>query len=202
MCSSETKTPAPPTATKPTKATQACPKCCCCVNSVSIGNVRFTAATPLPIPSASWTLYNGHAFDFTIQMGFCNGATGTADCTLEWWEKVNAGGIPGAPLNAWTDMYAQFTTSPTFAPWKNRTVPCPGGGSLTVMIVDVPQLGAQPGLTMTRNLEFRLVVRSGAGCTCTHTSATATATQVLTMVNGNLVTASCSFTIGPTSTTP
>jgi hypothetical protein len=55
---------------------------------------------------------------------------------------------------------------------------------------------------MTRTLEFRLVVKSGTGCTCGHTSATATATQVLQMVNGSLVTAGTSFTIGPSSTTP
>ena len=46
--------------------------------------------------------------------------------------------------DTWTDMYSLFPTSVTFGPWNSRTVPCPGGGALTVTIVDIPSLGALP----------------------------------------------------------
>ncbi|WNG26238.1 hypothetical protein F0U62_21070 [Cystobacter fuscus] len=169
---------------------------------MSIGNVRFVGGTPQFIPQANYLMANGHVFDFTIQMSFCSSSGGSADCILEWWEKINIPAVPGHAPNTWTDMYAHYSTSPTFDPWRNRTIPCPSGGNLTVVIVDIPSLGTAPGITQTRTLEFRLTVRSGAGCTCNHTSATATATQVLTMVNGQLVASSSSFTIGAVTTTP
>jgi hypothetical protein len=197
MSCCDSKQSSPPKATHASQPVASCSKCCCCVTSVSIGNKRDLGPT-LVFLGGGWVA-NGHAFDFTIQMSFCTGTSGSSDCKLEWWEKVNAMGIPGAPTNTWTDMYAGFSTSPTFEPWNTRTVPCPDGGSRTVVIVDVPGLGVQPGVTVTRTLEFRLVVKSGSGCACGLTSATATAKQVLTMVNGTLVAAS--FDIGPSSTT-
>ena len=171
------------------------PKCCGCVTSVAIQNVRSFGHTPQSI-GGGWVA-NGHAFDFVIQMSFVAGTNGRSDCVLEWWEKVNVPAVPGHPPNTWTDMYANFSTSPTFDPWNNRTIPCPGGGNLTVTIVDPPGLGHAPGVTQTRTLEFRLVVKSGAGCGCSKTSATATAKQVLVMVNGTLDTSASSFTVGP-----
>lgn len=169
-----------------------CPKCCCCVTSATIGNVRPLGATPQFV-GGGWVA-NGHAFDFTIVMSFAAGSSGISDCTFEWWEKVNVPAVAGHPANTWTDMFALVPTSPTFNPWNNRTIPCPGGGSLTVTIVDVPSLGSQPGQTVTRTLEFKLVAKSGSGCGCGKSSATATAKQVLQMVNGSLVAAGTSFT--------
>jgi hypothetical protein len=190
-------------AAPPTSPVQTCPKCNCCVTSVSIGNVRsFSGTTGFTEPNIGITLNNGHAFDFVMNFAFAAGTSGTSDCTFEWWEKVNLPALTGHAPNTWTDMFAGFPTSPTFNPWTNRVIPCPGGGNLTVTITDPPSLGNAPGRTLTRTLEFRLVAKSGSGCPCAKTSATATATQVLVMVNGVLDTAASSFTIGASSTTP
>jgi hypothetical protein len=183
---------------------QPCPaKCCCCVTNAVIENVRSFGAggflDPTPPPM---TMYNGHAFDFRIEMTFAAGASGTSDCVLEWWEKTNRPYVAVMQQNTWTDMYSTYAQSPTLGPWVNRTVPCPGGGSLTVVILDPPSLGNAPGRTLTRTLEFRLVAKSGSGCSCAKTSATATATQVLVMVNGVLDASASSFTIGASSSTP
>lgn len=172
-----------------------CPQCCGCVSSAAIGNVQ--SFTVPPIDRGGATVANGHSFDFVIQMAFTAGGGGgaAADCTLEWWERVDLPAVPGHAPNTWTDMFALVPTSPTFNPWTGRVVPCPTGGNLTVTIVDIPSLGTPPGVTQTRTLEFRLVVNSGAGCTCAHTSATARARQALQMVNGSIVAAGTSFTI-------
>jgi hypothetical protein len=138
---------------------------------------------------------NGHSFDFVIQMTFTGGTGGSADCTFEWWEKVDVPAISGHSANTWTDMFVLAPTSPTFDPWNNRVVPCPAGGNLTVTIVDVPSLGAPPGSTQTRTLDFRLMVKSGGGCGCANGCLMAKARQILTMVNGSLVASDCSFEI-------
>lgn len=191
-------------AATPTNSTGTnCPPCCCCVTSVSIGNVRsYSGTTGFVSPNTGSTLYNGHAFDFAMNFSFAAGASGSSDCTCEWWEKVNLPAISGHQAGRWTEMLALAPGSPTFGPWANRVAPCPGGGNLTVTITDPPSLGNAPGRTLTRTLEFRLVARSGGGCGCGTASATATATQVLVMINGALDTSASSFTIGPSSTTP
>ena len=189
-------------ATKCADPRKPCPKCCCCVTSVAIENVTFFAAAGIISPNTGSRLNNGHIFDYRIEMTFAAGSQGTSDCTLEWWEKVNIPAIPGHQPNVWTDMYSLYSQSPTLSPWTNRSIPCPGGGPLTIVIRDPPSLGNAPGRTLTRTLEFRLVVKSGSGCGCAVTSATATATQVLVMVNGTLDGSASSFTIGPSSQTP
>lgn len=198
MC--KPKSPREPTPTPSPAAAQPCPKCCCCVKSVSISNVQLFTVPP-SVRGGAWVA-NGHQFDLTIQMDFCGGATGTSDCTLEWWESTNDPYYGNLPTTKGTDMYATLPTSGTFNPWNNRTPPCPGGGTLSVVIVDIPSLGNPPGVTKKRTLKFRIVVRSGTGCTCNLTSVTVTATQVLQMVNGTLVTGASSFKIGPSSQTP
>ncbi len=184
--------------------TTPCPQCRCCVTSVSIGNVRsFSGSTGFVSPNTGSTLYNGHAFDFVMNMSFAAGTTGTCDCTCEWWERVNLPAHSTHPANQWTEMMTVGSPgSPTFGPWDRRVPPCPGGGNLTVTITDPPSLGNAPGRTLTRTLDFRLVLKSAAAGGCSTTSATATATQVLVMVNGVLDTAGSSFTIGASSTTP
>jgi hypothetical protein len=186
--------------------TGTCPaatKCCCCVTDAVIENVQSFGAAgfvdPTPPPMR---MYNGHIFDFRIELTFAAGSSGTSDCVMEWWEKTNVPAVPGHQADTWTDMYAFYSQSPTLQAWVNHTVPCPNGGSTTVVIHDPPCLGIAPGQTRTRTLEFRLVVKSGAGCSCGKTSATATAKQVLVMNNGTLNTSASSFTIGPSSTTP
>ncbi|HYO50895.1 MAG TPA: DUF4157 domain-containing protein [Chloroflexia bacterium] len=157
-------------------------KCCCCVNSVSIGNIN----------RIDNTTHMGHSFDLVASMAYTG--NGTKDsCRLEWWEKTNVPAIPGHQPNTWTDMYALYPQSPTFDPWKNRAEPCPGNNSVTIM--DPPSLGKRPGRTVTRTLEFRIVVNSGASCnTCGNASKQATATQVLAMVNGAPDWANSSYT--------
>jgi hypothetical protein len=172
--------------------TAPCPKCCGCVTGVAIQNVQMFT-TP-PINRGGGTVANGHSFDFVINMSFTGGTGGNSDCTFEWWEKVDNLGI-GQTANTWTEMFAFAPTSPTFDPWNNRVVPCPAGGNLTVTIVDVPSLGMPPNFSGTRNLEFRLMVKSGGGCGCANGCLMAKAKQVLTMVNGVLDAAHCSFTI-------
>jgi hypothetical protein len=188
--------------TPPSTPVQPCPKCNCCVTSAVIENVHFFGAAGMISPNTGSRLSNGHIFDFRIEMTFTAGTSGTSDCVMEWWEKVNIPAISGHQPDTWTDMYSLYSQSPTLAPWVNRTVPCPNGGSRPVVIHDPPSLGNAPGRTLTRTLEFRLVAKSGTGCPCALTSATATATQVLVMVNGVLDTAASSFTIGASSTTP
>jgi hypothetical protein len=189
--------------TPPTSPTTPCSDCNCCVTSAVIENViAFGAAgyvDPTPPPMR---MYNGHIFDFRIEMTYAAGTSGTSNCVLEWWEKVNIPAIAGHAPNTWTDMYSFYSQSPTLDTWTRRTNPCPGGGRSTVVIKDPPSLGNAPGRTVTRTLEFRLKVRSGSSCPCAITSATATATQVLVMVNGVLDASASSFTIGASSTTP
>lgn len=205
---SDEKKPTPPSAgsgaNAPANPVQPCPKCNCCVTSAVIENViAFGAAgyvDPTPPPMR---MYNGHIFDFRIEMTFAGGTSGTSDCVLEWWERVDLPAHSTHPANTWTEMITVGSPgSPTFGPWANRVVPCPGGGNLTVVIKDPPSLGTAPGRTVTRTLEFKLVAKSGSGCPCAITSATARATQVLVMVNGVLDTAASSFTIGASSQTP
>jgi hypothetical protein len=160
--------------------------CCCCVTSATIENVHAFGAAGMVSPNTGRMLSNGHIFDFRIERTFTAGTSGTADCVMEWWEKVNIPAIPGHTANTWIDMYAFYSGSPTLAPWVNRSVPCPAGGSTTVVIRDPPSLGSAPGVTQTRTLRFRLRVKSGTGCSCGTTRATARATQVLEMINGTL----------------
>jgi type VI secretion system secreted protein VgrG len=175
------------------------PNCCGCVLRVSIENVRAVGETPET--HGGKTSFHGHAFDFKIEMNFTAGSgAGISDCTLEWWE-TNDQPSGWIQKNVETDMYAEFPVSDTFKPWKDRKVPCPGGGPLVVTITDFPSLATRlPTATGTRHLKFRLVVRSGGGCSCGITSATATATQILTLEKGKLVFQD--FKIGPSSTTP
>ena len=205
---SDGSSPAPPScgsgATPAASPTASCPSscCCCCVTNATIGNVRqFYGTTGFVSPNTGSTLYNGHAFDFTMTFSFAAGSGGTADCTCEWWEQVNLPAHSTHPANTWTEMMTVGSPgSLTFGPWDRRTVPCPAGGNLTVTITDPPSLGNAPGRTLTRTLRFRLIAKSGPGCTCGTSCKMATATQVLTMVNGNIDAAASSFTIGPTTT--
>lgn len=194
---SNERQPTPPSSgsgasTPPTNPTQPCPDCNCCVTSVVIENV-----TPFNNGSQA-----GHSYDFRINMTYSGGTSGTSNCVLEWWERTNVTYLPNQQANTWMELYAFYPQSPTFSPWTNRSIPCPGGGSSTVVINDPPALGIRPGRTVTRTLDFRLKVKSGSSCPCSVTSATATATQVLVMVNGVLDNSASSFTIGPSSTTP
>jgi hypothetical protein len=169
-----------------------CPNCCCCVTRVAIQNVQ-TFTTPPIFRGGTWVA-NGHSFDLVIDMNFAAGTGGTADCTIEWWEKTDVPYTPAMQADTWTDMYSLFPTSVTFGPWNSRTVPCPGGGALTVTIVDIPSLGAlPPGSSQSRTLKFRIMIKSGGGCGCANGCLMAKAEQVLTSVNGALVPADCSF---------
>jgi hypothetical protein len=158
--------------------------CPCCADSISIGNIsRIDNATHM-----------GHSFDAVLGLGYpASGPSGS--CTLEWWEKTNVPAIPGHTPNTWTDMYDLYSVSPTFNPWKNRSESC--GTSSPVTITDPPSLGKRPGRTVTRTLEFRIVINSMPPTSesgCSNASQQVTAKQVLTMVNGAPDWAASSFT--------
>ena len=154
--------------------------CCCCVTSLAIQNI-----TRIDIPARM-----GHSFNTAIGLSY-SGSGAKKSCSFEWWEKTNVPAIGGHQPNVWTDMF-QLMGGASFAAWTGRTEPCPG--SETVTDTDPPALGRTPGRTVTRTLEFRIVVKSGAGCSCGNSSLQVTATQVLTMVNGGPDWANSSFT--------
>jgi hypothetical protein len=180
-----------------------CPKCCCCAVGAVITNVRsFFGSTLQEVTYGPDTMSfaNGHAFDFVMTFNYRAGSTGRSDCTFEWNERVNIPAHATHPANTWTDMYTVGSpTSPIWIPWTNRSIPCPSGGNIVVTFTDPPSLGSAPGRTLTRTLEFRLVIKSGPGCGCSKNTITATATQVLVMINGVIDQSSSSFTIGPTT---
>lgn len=170
--------------------------CCCCVTSVAIQNVKYVGSQGetrnLP-PSRygkknlSVSLFNGHFFDLVIQMYFEPGSAGVLDCTLVWkeWTTHPAAGINVA-AKTWNDLYKLNASDLTFAPWKNKKIPCPQGGALTVRILDAAGLGNALQPNYTRVLRFELGVSSAAGCPCAQSGATVTATQILKWKN-NLI---------------
>ena len=205
-CSDHSK-PKPPVPSPPPPTVTSCSKSCgCCVTSVAIENLRFfSGTTPVTVTYGPDTMqfHNGHVFDFVMKFNYRAGTAGCIDCTFEWNERVNLPAHATHPANTWTEMYTVGSpTSPIWIPWTTKVVPCPAGGDLTVTLTDPPSLGNAPGRTLTRTLEFRLVAKSGAGCGCALKSSTVTAKQMLVMVNGNLDTAACSFTVDPTTTVP
>ncbi len=207
---SDSSNPTPPStgsgaASPPSTAVRTCTRCCCCVVDANIRNVRLFTTTPQAVVYGSHTMTftNGHAFDFVMQFNYLSGPGGVTDCSFEWNERVNLPAHATHPANTWTEMYTVGSpTSPIWIPWTTKTAPCPGGGNLTVTFTDPPSLGNQPGRTIRRTLEFRLVARSNGACGCGVTSVTCEATQVLVMVNGVLDTTASSFTIGTKTTLP
>lgn len=160
--------------------------CDCCVDSVTISNVA-------PIDNAT---HMGHSFDVTIAMQYPASATasGQGHCTLQWFERTNVPYFPGMVAGAWNDMFALIPTSPTLAPWVDRRERCETSSAVT--ITDTPALGKTPGRTVTRTLEFNIVVSSSPVSSpngCSNVSQHATATQVLDMVGGASNWAASSF---------
>ena len=158
--------------------------CPCCANSISIGNIS----------RIDNTTHMGHSFDAMLDLQYpVSGPSGS--CTLEWWERTNVPAIPGHTPNTWTDMYGLYSVSPTFNPWKNRSETC--GTSSPVTITDPPALGKRPGRTVTRTLDFRIVINSmpaNSTAGCANATQQVTATQVLRMVNGASDWSASSFT--------
>ena len=157
--------------------------CPCCVDLVSIGNIS-RIDTPARM---------GHSFDTTFALSYpASGPQGS--CTLEWWEKTNVPAIPGMPANTWTDMY-KLMGGASFDSWNKRQEEC--ATSTAVVDTDPPSLSRTPGRTVTRTLEFRIVVNSMPPTSeggCENATQQVTATQVLTMVNSAPDWAASSFT--------
>jgi hypothetical protein len=157
--------------------------CPCCADSMSIGNInRIDNATHM-----------GHSFD--TNMGLSYPASGpSGSCTLEWWEKTNVPYTPGMSPNTWTNMY-QLLGGASFERWNNRREEC--ATSSVVKDTDPPSLGKTPGRTVTRTLDFRIVINSMPPTSdggCSAASQQITATQILAMVNGAPDWAASSFT--------
>jgi hypothetical protein len=148
--------------------------CPCCADSISIGNI-----SKIDTPTRM-----GHNFDVTFGLTYpASGLSGS--CRLEWWEKTNVPYVAVMSPGTWTNMFAKLPTSPTFAPWNNRTETC--GSTQGPIITDVPSLGITPGRTVKRTLEFRIVVNSGpprSDSGCANADQQVTATQVLVMTGG------------------
>jgi hypothetical protein len=100
----------------------------------------------------------GHSFDVAITVDYFTPPGGRAgqDAQLIWREKTDRPpSWQGLAANNWSDMFALFPGSPTFAGWTaNRTKPCPGSEVAT--ITDPP--GASVDLP-ARTLEFDIYVR-------------------------------------------
>ena len=139
--------------------------CCCCVKDVAMKNITKTHSG----------FKYGHQYDLVINMEYkATTKASSVPCTLSWLEKTNRGYYPGMVDNAWNDMTALIPNSPTFAPWKNRTQPCPG--SETVTITDPPQADLR---LPKRTLEIKVTAGSATDCGCDNASKTASAVQVL-----------------------
>lgn len=171
---------APKLRTGPTLQRAECP---CCADGISISNInRIDTASQM-----------GHRFD--TNMGLLYPTSGpSGSCTLEWWEKTNIPAIPGHQPNVWTDMY-QLMGGASFNTWNNRQESC--GSSTSVTDTDPPALARRPGRTVTRTLEFRIVISSmpaNSTSGCSNVDQQVTAKQVLKMVNGAPDWAASSFT--------
>lgn len=167
--------------TRSTLQRAACP---CCADSISIRNInRIDTSSRM-----------GHRFDAIMGLSYpASGPSGS--CTLEWWERTNVPYTAGMNANTWTNMFALLPNSPTLAPWVNRTESC--GSTSPVTITDPPSLGRRAGRTVTRTLDFRIVINSmpaNSTSGCSNATQQVTATQVLRMVNGAPDWSASSFT--------
>jgi hypothetical protein len=158
--------------------------CPCCADGITISNINR-----IDIPTRM-----GHSFDVDMNLMYpASGPQGR--CILEWWEKTNVPYTTGMAPDTWTDMFALLPTSPTLAPWVNRSEVC--ASSSPVKITDPPSLSRNPGRTVTRTLEFRIVINSMPATSeggCGSATQKVTAKQVLAMVNGAPDWAASSFT--------
>jgi hypothetical protein len=154
-------------------------KCCCCVESLRIGNVTKV--------NRQYTF--GHSFDVNIILKYPPSNDGNeSDCTLKWEEKTNRSS-PGNPApNVWVDMFALWGrpgVTETFEPWLNRKKRCPSLFA-PVTITDVPEMGKAQ---YKRILDIRITVVSAPNCRCQFASKTVEARQILDTDNKeNIVT--------------
>jgi hypothetical protein len=146
-------------------------KCCGCIEDIKIQNITKIN---------SGRSY-GHSFETVFSLSYDETEGAANDLTLEWWEKTNRGYTARmrAANNVWYDMTQDPETSGSFASsWSSRTKPCPGKETIT----DTDPPTASLDLP-ARTLEFKITVKSGAGCKCTNASKTLTAKQVLEPTN-------------------
>lgn len=135
--------------------------CCCCVEDLTIGNVRR-----IPQEDQSLPLHIGHSFDVTAKLRYKEWKGNFAGCKVEWWEWTDLPAFKGLQANKWNDMYALFPQSPTFDPvTKNRKHPCPGLEPVTINDRPAGPMGHQSA-NQTRELHFAIRVKSAAGCPC------------------------------------
>ena len=167
-------------------------KCyCCCVDSAKIQKVENMDYNPY---SGGKYPLDGHKFEFVTQLSYKKWDQNKfGDCGLEWWEKIVGVDtyISGWEQDTWRDM-AGDTSRSTYLYWSIRKVSPPKPE--TVLISDRPGLSTIQGRTVTRTLDFKIIVTSAKGCGCPKASLTTTATQVLTMENGQVNFDKSSFT--------
>jgi hypothetical protein len=142
-------------------------KCCGCIKDIKIQNIKKINA------DRSY----GHSFDTVFSLSYIEAEGAANDLSLEWLEKTNRGYTDRMRKanNVWYDMTQDPETSGSFDDsWGSRTKPCPGKETIT----DTDPPTASLDLP-ARTLEFKITVKSGAGCKCASASKTVTAKQVL-----------------------
>jgi hypothetical protein len=170
------------------KSGQTCHQCCCCAESVTLGDVQQF------FDSSNY----GYSFKVDIVLSYQPYAPRPSSCTLKWIEKSNIPYYPSVnpkyPTQSGTDMAATAPSSPTFASWNARTQPCPGSEPIT--IIDTPGLPTGNGFTGTYNLDFEITVESGSGCLCASSSKTVRARMTLLALAGGPLWSISQFTVG------
>jgi hypothetical protein len=160
--------------------------CCCCVESIDLTDFWWQNWTSGAQPMA------GHFFRPVIKLKY-GGAGAHRSCTLEWWEKTNQPYTLVPQPNSWTRITDKKAGS--IEKWAQQVKePCPGSETITLM--DPPSLAEGGDRSLTRVLEFRIVVNSGSGCSsCGNARLQATARQTLVMEKGKVIKAKSKFEV-------
>jgi hypothetical protein len=152
--------------------------CCCCAESIDLSDFWL---------EEDWGEHlAGHFFRPVIKLVY-KGTGAHKSCRLEWWEKTNVPYSLVPTPGVWTQITDPKAGS--IEMWNKQVKePCPG--SETIKLLDPPSVAKTSGgtgRTVTRILEFRIIVDSGAGCSvCGKSLVKATAKQTLVIVNGNV----------------
>ena len=163
--------------------------CCCCVESLDLSDFWWQ-----PWETEGYHMV-GHFFRPVVKLKYA-GAGSHRSCTLEWWEKTNLPYNLVLQPNTWTRITDKKAGS--IEKWVQQVKePCPGAE--TIQLFDPPSLAEGGNRTVTRVLEFRIVVNSGTGCTCGNGKLLGTARQTLVMEKGKVIQAKSKFEVPNTS---
>ena len=145
--------------------------CCCCVNKLMLGRVtRTDTATKI-----------GYTYRVIVELAYLI-QDRSADCTLEWWEKVKEV-VQGRVRRryGWRNRFNPNARGGTLGPWNTRTKPCPGHDSF---VMRDPTSMPKSFVNATKDLSILVIIRSGAGCVCANTQLAVRMDQHLVLSNG------------------